>query len=390
MLQIQNNSKKKAVKKTVAKVRLADRLRMRLMERIHSGDWPVETRLPSIRQLASEYQIAPSTVTVAIRQLQELGWIKSRPGSGAYVNKLKDILVADELETLSEDPLFEKHNSEGSKTIHFLFHLDSLKSFSCSLYTEMLCLMQEEAEAAGARLRIGNAENLDKILKTAKSNNSAGIIYMPDINHPHDLDWPQLDIPHVLFSLGEKSVDANYVTPNNYRGGYLAAQALQQTGASMAYVLWKTPSHDVFAFKPYQDRLSGFIDYCHINDLKKPERLVLDEPEQLEEKFRDFLSLPFPERPGLMLIDDVVLKELEKFFLKLFPKRKLHEEFELIFFQDFNFQPELPCGTINFSRRSFCREVIDLLRRVSTYPEHQPISVKIPMYLTPKSEFKKK
>lgn len=390
MLQIQNNPKKKSKKNSAAKVRLADRLKMRLMERIHSGDWPVETRIPSIRQLASEYQVAPSTVTGAIQQLQELGWIKSRPGSGVYVNKLKEILVADELETFSEDPLFENPNSQDSKVIHFLFHLDSLKSFSCSLYTEMLCLMQEEAEAAGARLRIGNAENLDKILDNAKSNNTAGIIYMPDINHPHDLDWPQLDIPHVLFSLGEKSVDANYVTPNNYRGGYLAAKALQETGSKMAYVLWELPSRNVFAFKPYQDRLSGFIDYCHINDLKEPEGLMLSEAEKLEEKLRNFINLPFNDRPGLMLIDDVVLNALEKFFTKLFPKKKLNEEFEIIFFQDFNFEPQLPCATISFCRRAFCREVINLLQRVSAHPEHQPISVKIPMFLTPKSKKIKK
>jgi DNA-binding LacI/PurR family transcriptional regulator len=249
--------------------------------------------------------------------------------------------------------------------------------------------MQEEAEAVGARLRIGNAENLDKILSAAGDNNTAGIIYMPDINHPHDLDWPQLEVPHVLFSLGEKSVDANYVTPNNYRGGYLAAQALHKTVNSMAYVLWEQPSNDVFAFKPYHDRLSGFIDYCHINNLKEPERLMLKDVE-LEGRIREFLSLSPACRPGLMLIDDMVLNALEKSFLSLFPDKKLHEEFEMVFFQDFNFKPELPCATISFSRRAFCREVIDLLQRVSAHPEHQPISVKIPMYLTPRAAAAKK
>lgn len=54
--------------------------------RIRSGDYGVDARLPSERQLASELQVARNTVREALDALESHGLIRRRAGSGSFVN----------------------------------------------------------------------------------------------------------------------------------------------------------------------------------------------------------------------------------------------------------------------------------------------------------------
>ena len=62
--------------------RLSRRLARRLKERIAACEWLPEKRLPSIRDLASEYSVAPNTVAAAIDSLHADGLVRRRRGSG--------------------------------------------------------------------------------------------------------------------------------------------------------------------------------------------------------------------------------------------------------------------------------------------------------------------
>ncbi|RBM22007.1 hypothetical protein DI005_07945 [Prauserella sp. PE36] len=67
--------------KAVASQRVADDLRAR----IESGEFKVGDALPTRRDLAAEYGVAPNTATVAVRLLQDVGLVTIRRNAKARV-----------------------------------------------------------------------------------------------------------------------------------------------------------------------------------------------------------------------------------------------------------------------------------------------------------------
>lgn len=62
-------------------MQLADDLR----RRISSGEFPPRTRIPSLRQLEAEYDVAQMTVRRAIAVLVQEKLLISMPGRGTFV-----------------------------------------------------------------------------------------------------------------------------------------------------------------------------------------------------------------------------------------------------------------------------------------------------------------
>jgi len=56
-----------------------------LQQRIRQGDWLPGTRLPSIVQLAKEFQVGTGSIREALRSLQSIGLVKIEHGSGVYI-----------------------------------------------------------------------------------------------------------------------------------------------------------------------------------------------------------------------------------------------------------------------------------------------------------------
>ncbi|ADK82261.1 GntR family transcriptional regulator [Sediminispirochaeta smaragdinae] len=56
-----------------------------MFEQIITGTWPVETRVPSIRELAGMMQVNPNTAMRTYSYLQELGVIYNKRGIGYFV-----------------------------------------------------------------------------------------------------------------------------------------------------------------------------------------------------------------------------------------------------------------------------------------------------------------
>jgi DNA-binding GntR family transcriptional regulator len=57
----------------------------RLRERIAAGEFPPGTQLPTGRELAVEFDVAPNTVLAAIRELRDEGLVASQQGRGTFV-----------------------------------------------------------------------------------------------------------------------------------------------------------------------------------------------------------------------------------------------------------------------------------------------------------------
>ena len=62
-----------------------------IIQRIAVGDWPPNTPLPSIRQLAIEIKVSTITVKRAYLELEREGVILTQQGKGSRVNDRVDI-----------------------------------------------------------------------------------------------------------------------------------------------------------------------------------------------------------------------------------------------------------------------------------------------------------
>jgi DNA-binding transcriptional MocR family regulator len=77
----------------------------RLANLIKSGTYPPGSRIPSVRQMSSQYSVSISTVLQAYRVLENRGLIEARPQSGYYVRQpTTDRLPEPEVSSPSRDP----------------------------------------------------------------------------------------------------------------------------------------------------------------------------------------------------------------------------------------------------------------------------------------------
>ncbi|PRY67871.1 GntR family transcriptional regulator [Glaciihabitans tibetensis] len=68
-----------------------EQLRVQLVAQIADGSLLAGTRLPTVRGLADELNIAPNTVLRAYRELEADGFLESRGRNGTFVNARADV-----------------------------------------------------------------------------------------------------------------------------------------------------------------------------------------------------------------------------------------------------------------------------------------------------------
>ena len=67
-----------------------------------TGALPAGSKLPSVRDMAAELAINPSTIQRAYRELEAEGYICSVPGKGSFVSVLEDAASARRTELLEK------------------------------------------------------------------------------------------------------------------------------------------------------------------------------------------------------------------------------------------------------------------------------------------------
>lgn len=75
-----------------------EQVRDGLRQLILNGVLPAESRMPSVRELASGLAINPNTIQRAYRELEQEGYICSVPGKGSFVCDLSGALTARKAE----------------------------------------------------------------------------------------------------------------------------------------------------------------------------------------------------------------------------------------------------------------------------------------------------
>ena len=63
-----------------------EQIRVQILDLVRSGDLPPQTRLPTVRKLASDLGLAPNTVARAFRELERQGVVETRGRHGTFVS----------------------------------------------------------------------------------------------------------------------------------------------------------------------------------------------------------------------------------------------------------------------------------------------------------------
>ena len=71
-----------------------------IKQRVAVGDWPPNTPLPSIRELAAEIKVSVITVKRAYLELERDGVIVTQQGKGSWVNDTLDLKTIQRKELL--------------------------------------------------------------------------------------------------------------------------------------------------------------------------------------------------------------------------------------------------------------------------------------------------
>ena len=90
-----------------------ERLILELMEHISLGIYQPEDRLPSVRELSSQYRVNPNTITKVYANLEADGYVYSIPAKGYYVAR-------------AENRQQDKTKAEVEAVVHLLFILSKL------------------------------------------------------------------------------------------------------------------------------------------------------------------------------------------------------------------------------------------------------------------------
>lgn len=63
-----------------------EQIRSQLAAQIRAGQLPADTRLPTVRQLATDLRVAPGSVAKAYKELENAGLVRTARAAGTRVN----------------------------------------------------------------------------------------------------------------------------------------------------------------------------------------------------------------------------------------------------------------------------------------------------------------
>ena len=113
---------------------------------IESGELPLGTKLPSIRNLSEDYKISRNTVTKAYSELEKDGYIYSLVKSGFFVKNPNEASPSDSNEVKSS-PVEAEEDSE-IPTVNSILKNSTAETLSSSVEGSELMLTNMDAISA--------------------------------------------------------------------------------------------------------------------------------------------------------------------------------------------------------------------------------------------------
>lgn len=90
------------VRDRTSKTPLYEQLKDHIRDRILSGEWPVDHRVPSENQLVRTFGASRMTVNRALRELTEAGWLRRAQGQGTFVSDTRTKLDLLEIRNVAD------------------------------------------------------------------------------------------------------------------------------------------------------------------------------------------------------------------------------------------------------------------------------------------------
>jgi GntR family transcriptional repressor for pyruvate dehydrogenase complex len=121
---------------------LTDRVTEKLVEAISAGDYPMESRLPTEKELAERFGVSRTVVREAVSRLKSEGLVESHQGKGAFVRR-----------AASGVPF--RLGADAAKSMRSVLHILELRR----------CLEAEAAALAAARRSAGQLAEIRRTLR---------------------------------------------------------------------------------------------------------------------------------------------------------------------------------------------------------------------------------
>lgn len=213
------------------------------MEKIESGIYPSNSKLPSEKEISDIYNVSRITSKRALNELEKEGYIKRKQGLGSFVKK--------------------KNISElKGKSILFLMPFPDATSFG-----DYNSGMLKTLDRYGAHLQIRDAVNLDASFIKEIKNNFEGVIYYPRTNE-EALEFTSNilfhDVPCVLLDKEFAGLPFSSVTSDNQDGTFQSVSHLIEEGAKNLKFITTTKIEHLSSV---MERFLGFVQAKQVHNL---------------------------------------------------------------------------------------------------------------------------
>jgi len=324
--------------KNKVKQSLAQRVCNDLEKKIRHGELDPGQKIPSIRQIALDYDVATVTAAQAIKTLCKDGWVKTLVGDGTYVLE-QELLPEFELpaDVSSEDseeavnvvginnlnaPVDNKSSAE--KSVYFFFDGMGQSQMKANFYMRMICGMQREVTRLGVKLIISDFSD-HNVMSSMLSNTSdvLGVLHILEPQQRINPIFNQNNIHVVVFGIDDKDNSVNFVVLDNYRSGWNTALYLHNKGHENFAFVDSYSNRNVFVNRHFEARLRGIRDYCTHENLDEPLVLPWDiykekTKRNMYEFFKDIIKEGAIKETAMivgshMMVDEIVGFAKEKF-----------------------------------------------------------------------------
>lgn len=226
-------------------------LKQIIKEKILTGEWKTNQRIPSETELCSQYEISRGTVRQALMELVREGILYRKQGKGTFVRNPE------------ESPKTE--NANKGKTIGLV--LPYMRHGG----PEIVLGIENMAHSRGYHLNLSNTnssltEEKSRIEWLMESGIKGLIIYT--LQHRDDYEslakTKEVHFPFVLIDRYVRDFEADYIVSDNFKGGYQATKHLINLGHKrIAFI-----SNPALGYiTSVSDRFSGYkraLEECNI------------------------------------------------------------------------------------------------------------------------------
>lgn len=240
---------------------------------IQQGNLLPHQRLPSTRELCTQFKVSKITVEKALKTLREQNLIYRIPGKGSF--------VAEPVSPLSDLKHFKVKG-------HIAFICPTLTSHHVA---DILSEVEQAAAQQGFRtllcLSKGSFEKQEQIIQSLIQEEVDGMIIYPSEGEYYDeaiLRMTVSKFPFVLVDKRFEKIKTSYVVSDHTKGAYLGTKELLQKGhRKIAFISTYVPEET----STIRDRLKGYQQAMEEAGIKNLQDLI----------FAGFFSSPHSDHP---------------------------------------------------------------------------------------------